>query len=270
MREYGPDGLIGLLTPQANTTVEAEFWIMAPPGVNLINARLVSRAPVMSERLIEYAGTLELALAQFGDAPLSAVAFACTGSSYMIGAASEAALIERLEAKRRTPIVTAARAIVEALSVLGARRVALVSPYDADLTARSLDYWQAAGLEIVQVVAPAPDPGGLHSIYSLAADAVSSAIDRVANDGEAVVLLGTGMPSLGPILARADGGGPPVMSSNLCLGWATASLARQLPLDRASLLSWIGGAGWSDRFIARRGGSDCPPPTSSAILPPDD
>ncbi len=40
--EYAPKGLIGVLTPQANTTVEPEFWIMLPPGVAMINARMTS------------------------------------------------------------------------------------------------------------------------------------------------------------------------------------------------------------------------------------
>lgn len=266
MLEYGPGGLVGVLTPQANTTVEAEFWILVPPGVNLINARLVSGAAAMNDRLIAYAETLEVALAQFGDAPLSAVAFACTGSSYLLGADREAALVQTLQAARRTPIVTAAGAIRRALLVLGARRVALVSPYDADLTALALTYWRAAGLEITQVLAPAPGPAGFHSIYTLSADAVLEAIDHVDTAAQSVVLLGTGMPSLGPILKRA--GGRPVISSNLCLAWMTTSLALRIPFDRDSLMAWVGGAGWSERFIARMAGSDGPPCTPSAIMAP--
>jgi maleate isomerase len=251
MLEYGPRGLIGVLTPQANTTVEAELWILAPPGVNLTNGRLTSGAPTMSERLAEYFDTLEGAVGQFGDAPLSAIAFACTGSSYLIGAANEAALIGRLEADRQTPIVTAARAILEALRVLGAGRVAFVSPYGANLTAHSLAYWRAAGLEVAQVVSPAADAAGFHPIYAIGARQVSAALDEVGEDAEAVVLLGTGMPSLGPILRCAGNGGPPVISSNLCLAWLATSLALQAPLERDALLAWIGGAAWGQRFVER-------------------
>lgn len=268
MLEYGPRGLIGLLTPQANTTVEAEFWILAPPGVNLINGRLVSLAQTMNDRLVEYVETLDLTLAQFGDAPLSAIAFACTGSSYLIGAAREMTLVERLQAERQAPLVTAARAIVEALRVMGARRVALVSPYDADLTAHSLAYWRAAGLEVGHVV-PLADAGaaGFHPIYSIGADSVSAAIDAVGADVDAVVLLGTGMPSLGPILHRAGEGGPPVISSNLCLAWLTTSLALGSPPDRGTLLSWARGTPWSRRFVERMALDDCHPASASGTNP---
>ncbi len=268
MLEYGPRGLIGLLTPQANTTVEAEFWILAPPGVNLINGRLISVAQIMNDRLVEYAEELDLALAQFGDAPLSAIAFACTGSSYLIGAAREMALVERVAAERQTPLVTAARAIVDALRVLDARRVALVSPYGADLAAHSLAYWRGAGLEVGEVVDLA-DAGatGFHPIYSIGADAVSAAIGAVAANADAVVLLGTGMPSLGPILRHAGEGGPPVISSNLCLAWLTTSLALGSPPDRATLLSWARGTPWSHRFVERMALGDCPPPSPSGTNP---
>ncbi len=40
--EYAPRGLVGMLTPQANTTVEPEFNLLWPPGVAMINARLMS------------------------------------------------------------------------------------------------------------------------------------------------------------------------------------------------------------------------------------
>ena len=40
--EYAPQGLMGVLTPQANTTVEPEMQILLPPGFAYINARLTS------------------------------------------------------------------------------------------------------------------------------------------------------------------------------------------------------------------------------------
>jgi maleate isomerase len=40
--EYAPKGLIGVFTPQANTTVEPEMAILTPPGHAFINARMTS------------------------------------------------------------------------------------------------------------------------------------------------------------------------------------------------------------------------------------
>ena len=52
--EYASRGLVGMLTPQANTTVEPEFNLLWPPRVAMINARLMSDKPTMDARLVDY------------------------------------------------------------------------------------------------------------------------------------------------------------------------------------------------------------------------
>ena len=42
--EYARRGLVGTLTPQANTTVEPEFAVLWLPGIAMVNARMVSTA----------------------------------------------------------------------------------------------------------------------------------------------------------------------------------------------------------------------------------
>ena len=59
MLEYAPKGLVGVLTPQANTTVEAEFSILKPPSIGLITSRLTSKKPTINSRLIEYINQID-------------------------------------------------------------------------------------------------------------------------------------------------------------------------------------------------------------------
>ena len=111
--EYSKRGLIGVLTPQANTTVEPEFSIMWPRGVSMVNARLISSKKTIEERLIDYTGQIEASLDKFANAPIRAVAFACTGASYLMGQGKEAELCERVHKNRGYPLVTAAHAVTE-------------------------------------------------------------------------------------------------------------------------------------------------------------
>src|SRR5262245_53271204 len=94
--EYAQDGLIGVLTPQANTTVEPELAVLLPPRMAMISARLVSPSPVMRERMVDYVKGLDGTIGQFGNAPLSALALAVTGASYFVGTEAEDRAVARL------------------------------------------------------------------------------------------------------------------------------------------------------------------------------
>src|SRR5262245_11358722 len=143
--EYAPRGLVGMLTPQANTTVEPEFNLLWPPGIGMINARLISDQSSMAARLAEYFDQYGAGLRQFANAPVNVVAAACTGASYLAGREREAALVQELTKRGGHPFVTAALAVVDALGALQAHRIGLVSPYPDDLNAASSAYWQSHG-----------------------------------------------------------------------------------------------------------------------------
>ena len=68
---YAKDGLLGVLTPQANTTVEPEFSLLLPPATAMLTARLVSTKPSLNDRLRDYVAGLDATCAQFANAPAS-------------------------------------------------------------------------------------------------------------------------------------------------------------------------------------------------------
>jgi maleate cis-trans isomerase len=211
MVDYARKGLVGLLTPQANTTVEPEFAILMPPGYAFLNARMVSDKPTIEGRLGDYFSTLENSIAQFANAPMGAVAFACTGASYLQGVERERAAVEAIETAHGICFLTAGRAVAEALQRLGARRIGLVSPYPPHLTEASIAYWREYGFEIVAVTGAFDAASKFHPIYDLPASSAKDALAALdLNTVEAVVMLGTGMPTLGPILAYASDSTVPI------------------------------------------------------------
>ena len=246
--EYAPRGLLGVLTPQANTTVEPEFALLLPPGYALINARLTSRETTIEARLKDYLEHIQAGLDQFANAPLAAAAFACTGASYLAGREREDALVAEVRRRCGYPLVTAALAVCDALGVLGAANIGLVSPYPPTLTEASVGYWQSRGFTIGDCASVYNPESDFHPIYSLGAASAAAALAELRGRPlDAVVLLGTGMPTLAPLAARHDDG-PPSLSCMLALAWRAVTAADAAEPNVANLAPWLSGAGWAARL----------------------
>ncbi len=239
-REYGKAGTLGIGVPQANTTVEAEFRVLAPAGVNVITARLQGSRTDSRQRLLDYFHTLDATMDTFDSAPLDAFGFACTGSSYLLGVEKDRAAFAELSKRRGYPVVPATEAILESLAKIGARRIALVSPYPAWLTEAALGYYRDAGIGVAEVVQVEADTADTRNVYNVtSADALAAAKRLKRKDVDALLLSGTGMPTLAAIGEISRTTGKPVLSSTLCLAWV---LGQRLGL--ASPPPWAKRDGW--------------------------
>ncbi|MCX7311140.1 MAG: hypothetical protein WCG92_12945 [Hyphomicrobiales bacterium] len=251
--EYASRGLVGMLTPQANTTVEPEFNLLWPPGVAMINARLMSDKESMSARLVDYFANYGSSLRQFANAPIGVAAAACTGASYLAGREREAVVSKAIAEQSGFPFITAALAVVDALTVMKARRIGLVSPYPDDLNRASVAYWTSHGFGVAEVASVFNSGSAFHPIYSLggsnAAEALAALEDKRL---DAIVMLGTGMPTLAPIAQSIGWRGAPVMSCNLCLAWRVVETVEQQEPSIAALEPWLRGEGWVDRLVAHK------------------
>ena len=142
---WQPDGWgwrarIGVLTPHADIGPECEFRAMAPDGVSIHAARVPLGAyapggaierPIVGDAARAFAEPplVDDAAELLAAAPLQAIAYCFTSSSYVRGAADDAALRARLEARtHNVPVVITCASAVLALRALEVRRVALVNP----------------------------------------------------------------------------------------------------------------------------------------------
>lgn len=237
--DYGARARIGLAVPHANPTVEPELRALMPTGIELYATRLVHPSPRVEDRLDHYIRHIPEAIASFGSLPIVAFGFGCTGSSYRVDPSREDALTAEAGANRGIAVITAAQALREALRHLGVRRFALVSPYPESLAESGYTYWRAAGFTLSATLRVDPVLNDTHRIYELTSEDAFAALKRVELAGaEALVASGTGMPTLGALRRWRTmmGTALPVLSSNLCLGWAlrraaAPELAPSAPMD---------------------------------------
>jgi maleate isomerase len=138
---------IELLTPHADVGPESELRAMAPPGVGVHAARVPFGAMAASGRMdptIALAPVRAFAEPPHVDnpvellaaAPVHAIGFGFTSSAYVLGAAAEDDMLERLRARARgLPVVSPTVAAVSALRGFGVQRVAPVDPpwFDTEL-----------------------------------------------------------------------------------------------------------------------------------------
>ena len=247
--EYARKGLMGVLTPQANTTVEPEYAVMTPPGYAFINARMLSPHKTIEERLVDYFTNLDRFARQFANAPIGAMAFACTGTSYLAGREAEDKALGDLSRSLGSPVISAATAVGIALNALGARRIALVSPYEGRLDAACTPYWESRGFDVAVKTSAARPGENFHPIYSLPSGAARQALDEITDDKlDAIVMLGTGMPTLAPIAATPFHRGAPVLSCMFALIWAGTVLLDGVEPSADSLRQWLTGDWWRGRL----------------------
>lgn len=216
---YAGLGRIGLICPSTNTSIEPEFFRMAPPGLAIHVARAFQDGPQAPALYRQIAANVEGAARDLGSAGIDVIAFGCTSCSYFFPGE---ALTEAMTRAAKAPAILTSDAVVEALRALGARRIALATPRTDFVNRRETEWLTERGFEVVSVEGlglgkTAAERASIGRVPLETTRGLARRVDRAA--AEAVFVSCTNLPSLALIEALEDELGKPVVTSNQATFW---------------------------------------------------
>ncbi|MCX4508888.1 MULTISPECIES: maleate cis-trans isomerase family protein [Streptomyces] len=145
-----PQRGIGVVAP-FDFALDRELWRWVPDDVSL---RLTRTPYVPVEvsldlaRIVSEHETLGEAVRALSASEPEVIAYACTSGSFVGGVAGERAMCEAMTSAGEVASLTTSGALLEALEELGARRIAVVTPYTDSVTRALEDYLGEAGVAV--------------------------------------------------------------------------------------------------------------------------
>ncbi|ESR23804.1 maleate cis-trans isomerase family protein [Lutibaculum baratangense] len=145
---YGWRGRIGLLVPSINTTMETEFWHMAPEGVSVHTARIAGGRHGTPEELRNMEKEARLAAERIANVEPDVVVYGCTSGSFFEGPEWNRMICEELTKITGAPTVTTAGAMAECMTRNSHRKVDVVTPYVELTNERLKQFLRGFGVEV--------------------------------------------------------------------------------------------------------------------------
>ena len=210
----------GVLIPSTNTTAEFEYSRLLPPEWQAHYARVMTSSAAKTpfsppkDEDVDYQARL------LGTARVEAIFLLQTSASlFRDGYCADVS--RRISAAAGgVPGFTSAMAIGEALQALGARQVALVSPYSAPVNASAKRYYEEGyGLLVVALEGFAATDS--YAIGQLGPENARDAFRRIDRpEIEAFVVPGGNFPTMASIEGWEREFGKPVVTTNQAALWA--------------------------------------------------
>ena len=216
---------LAAIVPSTNTIVEADFHhLFRVPGVTFHTGRMYVERPALDSddafaallRQVDQA--FETALRDVMTCEPDYLVMGMSAPTFWGGRDGNAAFLERARRLSGLGVTTGAEACSAALGALGARRIAVLTPYQPIMRAQIVRYFEESGFPVVRYVdLECPSATAIAAVTPDALRAVLRELD--GPEVEAIVQVGTNL-SMAGLAAEAEGWlGKPVIAINTALAW---------------------------------------------------
>jgi maleate isomerase len=216
---------IGLVVLATDQTIEHEWrQMLRLDGVAFYESRIYNSPMITPETLAEMEGGIAAAAALIKPGiPLDALAYGCTSGAMVIGEDRVVALLR--EAWPDKPCTTPITAALAGLRALGARRIALLTPYIDEINQSMRRYIEARDITVGAM--GSFNNGNDNEVARISAASLEAAILELGsqNSVDAVFIACTSL-RVAALIERAEAKlGKPVTSSNHAMAWHALRLA---------------------------------------------
>jgi maleate isomerase len=227
------DRRIGLVVPANNAVLEPELNRAAPPGVGFFATRLLVKGDLTIDAIHVMEAETDRAIGELMATGVDVLVYADMVTSFIMGADWNTNRMQRLSEQSGVPCLSAWATLRDAITALGAKRIAIGSPYPAQIHAMAKPFFTEAGftvaddatldiLAVTDVPLTPPD-----RVIGLA-----TGLDH--SKADAIVLLATDLPTFPVIAQIEEQTGLPVVTSNQALLWAAL---RSVGVDAAPAIN---------------------------------
>jgi maleate isomerase len=210
----------GIVLPANNSVLEPELWPRLPANAALHTARILVRGELTPQMIEAMEAQVDRAVDELMATGVDLIVYADMVTTFIMRDGWNRERSSEIERSTGLPCISAWTAMERALSAIGARRVAIGSPYPAAIHARAVEYFRKVCFDVVADATL--DVRTVRAVPEVSRDAVIALAGSIARpEADAIVLLATDLPTFDAIEAIEARCGRPVLSCNQTILWAS-------------------------------------------------
>ena len=212
-----PRALIGVMTPAMNTVVQPELELLRPAGVSNQMQRFRLGGDKVSDDLFAEAEKLM-------DCNPRALAIGLTTDAGPGGVAKLEARCSELAAQLGIPVCNASIATQQGLRQIGAKRIAVLTPFNAEIDQVVKANIESGGFEVVAI--RGSEAPSLPAICETPLQRIRELVAELArSDCDAIAQVGTALPVVGLLDELEQETGKTIVACNAAVYWQTLRAA---------------------------------------------
>lgn len=206
-----PKAIIGVMTPAMNTVVQPELEALRPPGVSNQMQRFRLGGERVSDDLFDEAEKLM-------DCNPRALAIGLTTDAGAGGVARLASVCDQLQTRVGIPVCNASIATQQALTHLGARRIAVLTPFAAEVNRVVRENIESGGFDVIAI--EGTEAPSLPAICETPLEQIRELVKKLAaSDCDAIAQVGTALPVVGLLDELESETGKTIIACNAAVYW---------------------------------------------------